>query len=129
MSGRSMRCLRAVLPVIALALLVSGCSSAQTSAPVEVEAAAGTVVAMAPVGELAGAPTELAIGEAIEVLVDTPGIDWSVTSSAPEIVEVEGAGSNPGRVRLIAVAAGEADVVFDGGSSADDRISITVGAQ
>lgn len=117
----------ALVGALAAALLFTGCTGAA-----DPERGAGAppspVVATLPVGELSSAPESLAVGDEIRVIVDTPEIEWEVTSSDPAVLEVEDAGKNPGVVRLVAVAEGAAEVVFDGGTEdAQDRALVTVG--
>ncbi|GAA1322749.1 hypothetical protein ACFSWE_08225 [Leucobacter albus] len=112
---------------LAAAVLLAGCTSAEDGARPQA-AEVSPVVAMLPVGELGGAPGQLAVGEEIEVVVDTPDIDWEITSSDPAVVQLADTDKNPGVVRLIAVAEGAADIVFDGGDAeARDELHVTVG--
>ncbi|WP_449282308.1 hypothetical protein [Leucobacter sp.] len=100
--------------------------AASPAEPVDTTDVSASVGAV-PLGELASADGELAVGEEISVLVDTPGIEWEISNSDPDAVEVVEGDGDPRTVRLIARAAGESHVEFTGSiDDAADEILITV---
>ncbi len=116
----------AIVTAALLAGLLAGCSPA-SSVSGETQTTASSVVATVPVGELSGLPTEIEVGDEIEVVIDTPGIEWTAVSSDPSVVQVEGGTRNPGVLRVTAVATGSAQVTLDGGSDgAQDSVQLIV---
>lgn len=116
---------------LAAVLATTGCVG-DADAGREPDASGEQVVASVPVGELGGLRGELQAGQEIHVLIDTPEVDWIVTSSAPEVVEVTNADSeaNPRVVKIVAASAGESIVEFVGSiEDAHDAIEISVDAE
>ncbi|WP_053385254.1 hypothetical protein [Leucobacter celer] len=107
-----------------------GAPSGQAAAPADAGEGPGETAATigsVPLGELASVDGELAVGEEISVLVDTPEIEWEISNSNPDAVEIVDGGGTPRTVRLIARAAGESHVEFSGSiDGAADEILITV---
>ncbi|GAA1604672.1 hypothetical protein [Leucobacter chromiireducens] len=103
-------------------------------------AEAGAVVATVPVSELSGVDGELNVGQEIRVLIDTPGLDWDVSSDDTKTVRVieDAPHANPRVVRVVAEEEGSATVEFvPNASGAEDAelpsdpelLKLSVGAE
>ncbi|MGO1628265.1 hypothetical protein [Microbacterium sp.] len=126
--NRTLRSLWGSLALVAL-LAATGCSGGAESAPASGE---DVVVATVPVGELAGVDGNLHVGDEIRVMIDTPGIEWTAVSDAPEVAEVvdEDPEAAPRMVRIVATGEGETAVEFTGdGDDTQDSIAIVVGEE
>ncbi|WP_293781979.1 hypothetical protein [uncultured Aeromicrobium sp.] len=65
---------------------------------------------------LSAVPSELDVGQSIDVIVDTPGTEWTPSSSDEHVVVVQEQSQSPQVIRVEAVGAGTAVVSVEAGS-------------
>ncbi|MGO1801833.1 MAG: hypothetical protein ACTHZW_04390 [Microbacteriaceae bacterium] len=102
--------------LLALTGLLSACApgdDASTASPTASESVETPGISLA---ELEVAEVDLAVGDVLTVLVDTPGVSWRAESSDPLVLEVDdpGSGDATRNVSITAVAEGSASLVFTG---------------
>lgn len=121
-----------VLAGVACTFVLASCASAPTDqepAGTVPETSVGetTTVAHVQVGDLETLDGALGVGEEINVLIDTEGVDWRVTNSDPAVLDVVDAREGARMVRIIGLAAGESTVSFVGDTAgASDEIVVNV---
>ncbi|GAB3598239.1 hypothetical protein [Microbacterium tumbae] len=94
-------------------------------APSETPVAAGEAQeAGVPLAELETAEIELAPGDELRVIVDTPGVSWTAESTDAAVLGIDdpGTGEEARVVTVTALAAGTASLVFTG--AGEDRFEV-----
>ncbi|MBL3698279.1 hypothetical protein [Leucobacter luti] len=129
-AGRTLRRVAIASLAVALGAGAAGCAPRGDAGPGAAGSSSAVVVESAPVGEVSGLDGELRVGEELRVLIDTPDVDWRVTSADSTVAQVveDDPDANPRVVSVRAAGAGTAVVEFmPAGRDADAQaLEVTV---